>query len=212
MRYQNPAIPAERVAERRRRLLDAALELLGDSGASGPTVRAVCRTAKLNPRYFYESFEDLDALLLALFDEVTAEATRLVLLAVVEADDDALAKSEAVLGAFIGYLTEDPRRARIAFVEALGSEALARRRLDAMHTMWELTARLSRDFYNVTGDPDPIADVTAALLVGGVAELLIAWMDGRLAVTQEQLVADVAQLFVVCGEGAARIARSRATA
>lgn len=51
--------------------------------------------------------------------------------------------------------------------------------------------------------------MAAALLVGGVAELLIAWLDGRLALAREQLVDDLTALFVVTGEGALAIADAR---
>jgi hypothetical protein len=71
-------------------------------------------------------------------------------------------------------------------------------------------ASRAREFYGVKGDPDPIGDVAAALLVGGIAELIIAWLDGRLHVTRERLVADVVELFVITGEGAVAIARRRA--
>jgi len=42
---------ADRRAERQGLLLDAAFELLGTEGWAGTTVRAVCQTARLNPRY-----------------------------------------------------------------------------------------------------------------------------------------------------------------
>jgi hypothetical protein len=111
----------------------------------------------------------------------------------------------------VHHVTDDPRRARVLFVEALGNEALARRRLDAMHATWQLVASAAREFYAAPpGEADPIGDVAAALLVGGIAELLIAWLDGRLKVTRTQLVDDLAELFVVTGEGAVAIARARA--
>jgi AcrR family transcriptional regulator len=201
---------AERRAGRRERLVDAAFELLGTEGWSGTTVRGVCHSAALNPRYFYESFEDLDAVLLAVFDRGLAEATERILVAYAAADDDAHAKAHAAIGAFLDFVVEDPRWARIAFVEALGNEALARRRLDTLHAMWQLVAARAREFYGVQGDADPIGDVAAALLVGGIAELAIAWLDGRLHVTRERLVEDVVELFVITGEGAVAIARRRA--
>ena len=200
----------DRRSERRTRLLDAAFELLGTDGWRGTTVRAVCEAAKLNPRYFYESFEDLDALLVAVFDRITLEATAEILAAFDAAPVDAGAKSKATIGAFVMHVTDDPRRARVLFAEALGNEALARRRLDAMHAMWALLARYARAFYGRPDDADPIGDVAAALLAGGLAELVIAWLDGRIAVSREQLVEDVAALWVVTGEGAVAIARSRA--
>jgi AcrR family transcriptional regulator len=50
--------------------MDAAFQLLGTEGWSGTSVRAVCQGARLNPRYFYESFDDLDALVIAVYDRV----------------------------------------------------------------------------------------------------------------------------------------------
>ena len=58
----------ERAEQRRVRLLEAALELLGTEGAAGVTVRAVVRASALSPRFFYESFSDRDALLIVVAD------------------------------------------------------------------------------------------------------------------------------------------------
>lgn len=208
-RYRG-ASATERAAERRAVLMATALELLGTEGWSGTTVRGVCAHAKLNPRYFYESFADLDALLVAVFDEVSQDTTLRLLAAAQDAPaGDAHATAKLAIGTFVRHVTDDPRVARVLFVEALGSEALARRRLDAMHGMWQVLARFARGYYGREDDADPIGDVAAALLVGGVAELLIAWLDGRLALTREQLIDDVSALFVVTGEGAVAIARGR---
>src|SRR5258705_353216 len=51
----------ERRDERRARLLAAGLDALGTDGHRATTVRGVCARARLTPRYFYESFDDLDA-------------------------------------------------------------------------------------------------------------------------------------------------------
>ena len=64
----------ERLAARRRRFLEAGLELLG--GATDPgelTVRAICADAGLTARYFYESFTDKDQFVGAVFDGVVAD-------------------------------------------------------------------------------------------------------------------------------------------
>lgn len=200
---------SERASVRRAALITAARELLATEGASGTTVRGVCAGAGLNPRYFYESFPDLDALLIAVFDEVAQETTRRVLAAAARAPQDAHAAAHGAIDTFVRHVTDDPGVARILFVEGLGSAALARRRLDAMHEMWRILASFARGFYGREADTDPIGDVAAALLVGGVAELLIAWLDGRLALTREQLIDDLTALFVVTGEGALAIADAR---
>jgi len=210
-------VPAdERRAQRRARLMAAAFELLGTAGWSGTTVRAVCAEAKLTPRFFYESFEDLDTLAVAVFDELIAETTQRVLAAVaasIERDaTDRRAHAHAAIGTFVTDLTDDPRRARVAFVEALGNERLARRRLDAMRTLAQLIALRGRESFGAGVAEDGLVEVTSALLAGGLAELLIVWLDGSLPVTREELVEDCAELFVATGESAARIAQRRAAA
>ncbi|MFX5907320.1 TetR/AcrR family transcriptional regulator, partial [Acinetobacter baumannii] len=60
--------------DRRRRLLDAALDIVGTNGLSALTVRGVCEQAKVGPRFFYEAFPDLDAHAIALQLEVQNSA------------------------------------------------------------------------------------------------------------------------------------------
>jgi AcrR family transcriptional regulator len=71
--------PDARKAERRTLLLDATFDLLGTEGAEATTVRAVCLKARLNPRYFYESFDDLDTLVVAVYDRVVERRQRVAL-------------------------------------------------------------------------------------------------------------------------------------
>ena len=64
----------ERRAARRRQLVETGLDLLGGEATGAVSVRAACRGAQLTERYFYESFEDRDALVLAVYEEVADEA------------------------------------------------------------------------------------------------------------------------------------------
>jgi len=52
--------------------------LYGEQGYRRTTVNAVCRAAGLTPRYFYEAFDNSEALLLATFGEVTHFVTQRV--------------------------------------------------------------------------------------------------------------------------------------
>ena len=203
-------VPAEkRRAERRVRLIEAALDLAGTEGWQAATVRAVCARARLTPRYFYESFENRDALLLAVFDELAAEAAERVLEAVTAAPDEAEAKSRAAVAAFVDLLVEDPRKSRILFMEAMGHEALMRRRLDGLKMFAGLIAGQARAFYRPPAGSDRLVETTALLLAGGLAELLIAWVDGDLDSTRDELVDDCAALLAATGEAAVALARRR---
>ena len=198
----------DRVAARRERLLEAALDLLGTEGWQATTVRAICANARLTPRYFYESFADRDELLVALFDELVAEAAGRVLEAVGTAEDDARAKARAAIGAFVELVTDDPRKARVLFIEAIGSERLTLRRFETVRMFAGLVAAQGREFYGIDGGSLP--DTTALMLVGGLAETLLSWLDGTLAVTREQLIEDCTDLFVIMGEGASGMLRLHA--
>lgn len=197
----------DRRAGRRRRLLAAGLHVLGEQGWQGATVRAICARARLTPRYFYESFDDREALLLAVFDELAADAARRVLEAVAAAPDDAEAKSHAAIAAFVDMLEDDPRKARVLFVEAMGSAAMMRRRLEVLRTFARLIADQAREFYRPPAGSGRLLETTAFLLAGGLAELLMAWVEGDLESTRDELVGDCAALFAATGAAAAGIAR-----
>ena len=202
----------DRVGARRARLMAAALDLMGTEGWSATSVRAVCRHAGLTPRFFYESFDDLDELAVAVFDDIVVRATSAILEAVRDAPADPAAQARAAIATFVDQLTQDPRRARVVFAEALGSEALARRRLQAMRAMARLIADHGRLAYGAPPETDTLVEITASLLAGGIAELLIAWLDGAIDAARDELVEDCAALFMVTAEGAAAIGRRRATA
>lgn len=187
--------------------MDAAYELLGSDGWTGTTVRGVCQSAHLNPRYFYESFDSLEALFIAVFDRLVLEATHDAVRAVTAAGPDPAARAVAVIDASIRYVTADPKRARILFVEALGNERVGRRRLDTLHATAEF---LERNAWRQTGlADDRIGMVASHLVVGGLTELVVSWLDGRLAVTLDELVEDAAALMVAIGSGAVETARAR---
>ncbi|HUC05371.1 MAG TPA: helix-turn-helix domain-containing protein [Acidimicrobiales bacterium] len=196
-----------RRSERRSALVAAAYELLGAHGWPGTTVRAVCQTARLNPRYFYESFDSLESLLIAVFDELVAEATRTALGAMHEAGDEPAARAVAMVEAVVAFVTDDPRRARILFVEAQGNVRLGRRRLDTMAATAEF---LERHLWRQTPHGhDRMGLVASHLLVGGLSELVVTWLDGRLDITLSELVRDTTALMVAVGAGALGTARAR---
>lgn len=194
----------DRRAVRRAQLIEAGLELLGERGWQGTTVRAVCAEAGLTERYFYESFAGRDELLAGIFDRVASEAADGVLRAVEAAPHDARAKARAAIAAFVEMLTDDPRRARAMLLESLSDAALRERRAEAIRGFARLVSEQAQSFYD-----DPIAaddaELTALALVGGLAELLVGWLDGTIEVPRERLVDHCTELFVA----AARVSTAR---
>ena len=109
----------ERQRQRRQRLVEAGLAVFGEVGFHGATVRLVCKRAELTSRYFYESFDSMEALFEAVYVSVSTELMRRTMasLAVTPLKPDLLA--EASLRTFLEYIREDTHRARVALIEAL---------------------------------------------------------------------------------------------
>jgi hypothetical protein len=78
-----------------------------------------------------------------------------------------------------------------------------------MRAMARLIADHGRLAYGAPREADTLVEITASLLAGGIAELLIAWLDGAIDATRDELVEDCAALFMVTAEGAAAIGRRR---
>ena len=203
-------IPADqRREQRRRQLLDAGFDLLGTGGWDATSVRAVCRASRLSTRYFYESFSDLDELLVAVFDEVVEDTTARIMAAVRAAPRTTRAAGRAAVETGVRLLTDDPRRARVVCIEAPGNEALVRRRLRVRRDDAHLIGALGRELTGVDPGAESLLEATATLLIGGISELLISWLDGRLPHSRDELIDDMADLVVTTAEGSAALARRR---
>jgi AcrR family transcriptional regulator len=200
----------DRRSGRRELLLDVAFELLGTEGWSATTVRAVCASARLNPRYFYESFADLDALIVAVYDRLVAELGDAVLAALDLAPPDPRSQAHAAIETIVRFVDEDRRRAKVLYVEALGNEALNKRRIETGHQMVNLVELVANQRHGALPKGEHIGRIGASILVGGTGELVVAWLEGRIPVSREQLVDDATELFMGVGEVVARLAESRA--
>ncbi|MTE15743.1 TetR/AcrR family transcriptional regulator [Nocardia aurantiaca] len=186
----------ERREQRRRRLLDAALDIVGTQGLAALTVRGVCEQAKVGPRFFYESFTDLDALAEALLDEVQGATLDAARSAMIDTPGGPEEKLRAGVAALIIAVTDDPRRANIAFAQAYGSEMLMRRRFEGMRRVAELLIEQTRVLLDIPEGEDTALTALAQLITGGAAELILVWLDGGLKVERPVLVGIVADYVV----------------
>ncbi|ACY23959.1 regulatory protein TetR [Gordonia bronchialis DSM 43247] len=166
---------------RRAELIASGLELFGTEGFRAVSVKKVCDHAGLTQRYFYESFADRSALLAGVYEDCVAFARSAVLNAAGSAGgsegsgvaaDDVPAVARAALGAFIGALAENPRRARVMLVEVVGvDQDLERLRLTAIHGWADLILMLARGEER-SGRAERLASIA---LVGAVTQLLVDW-------------------------------------
>ena len=168
----------DRRTERRALLVDAGFQLFGDEGEAAVSVRSVCRECGMNTRYFYESFADVDDLLGAIYDRVSAQLADVVETAISEAEDSVRARTRAGIAAVLGFSSADPRRGRVLFTEARANPVLAARRAAAQELLRE--GVLSEGGRLVPGS-DPVANaVGAAIFTGAMTELAQQWLTGSL--------------------------------
>ncbi|MFF3917951.1 TetR/AcrR family transcriptional regulator [Streptomyces sp. NPDC001852] len=181
----------ERQAERRRRFLDAALELFGGApGYRGTTVAALSQAAGLSTRQFYEEFRTLEDVLAALHLQVNDWAEQAVLEALAAADGLPLAERAGVLfRAYARDVTSDPRRMRITFVEIVGvSPRLEEQRL-ARRARWVDLIRAEADAAVARGEAAPRDyRLAAAAFIGSVNGLLHDWSAGWVAASLDEVV------------------------
>lgn len=190
----------ERRSIRRAQLIDAALDLVGEGGLARMTMTAVCARAGLTERYFYESFRDREDLLGAIHDESVLEMDEAMFAALMAAPADLLERCRAAAGAMIGVLTDDTRRARL-YAEAVGSAALADRRAQAVSAHAEVLAAQMRELRGLDR-PEQQAPLRLAtlVLIGGMAEAILGWLDGTLEMSRETLIEECGRLAVAVAD------------
>jgi AcrR family transcriptional regulator len=192
--------PSERRAQRRKRLLNAGLEVFGTDGYAGSSIRSVSAAASLNSRYFYESFTDREDLLYYVYKRIVSEVAAAVVDVTTQAET---IEEQAYEGLRVAWtiLTEDPRKARVLALEVVGvSDRLERFRRENRHAFADILLQNSRA---ITGDLtglDPV--LTARSLMGAVLDLLVDWINGDLDATVEEIVEHFTRLFTAVVDAA----------
>lgn len=175
----------DRIADRRRRLLDAGLELLG--GPDEPTdltVRAICVEAGISVRYFYESFPDKDALVAAVFDRVIADIAATTQAAVAAARREE--QNRAGIANLVRAIADDARVGRLLFNAQLSHPVLARKRAELGGVFALLSGEHVSTAYRLP--QGEWVKAVAHFVVGGVGQTISAWVSGDIKMTQPQLV------------------------
>ncbi|TCB49168.1 TetR/AcrR family transcriptional regulator [Acinetobacter sp. ANC 4779] len=109
----------ERKQLRREKLIEAGIEAYGTHGFFAVTVKDICNEAKLTERYFYESFKKSDELFQTIFLKLIDQLQHNVMQAIMQASTDPRKMIESGLTALLTTLKENPRMARIIYIDAM---------------------------------------------------------------------------------------------
>lgn len=189
--------PDARAADRRERLVEAGLDLVGTQGVAALTMRAACREASVGPRYFYDLFASREDLLEAVYDEAVVRVRRPILDAVVST-----AESQGVPAALIAafdtavtVVEDDPRIGRILFRDSAADDTLRPRSQAAMPefvlTVLDQVVPDRTEALRASSGGWTLLGYSAALFA-----LFLAWSEGVRHTSREEFVRHCASLTV----------------
>lgn len=181
-----------RRAERRARLIAAAIAVYGERGYHQATVKAVCEAAGLTERYFYESFANSEALLIDSFNTVTYSVLGEITQAARAAGRGRIARSRAMLHAYFSALQREPQSARVFLVEIRGVSRAVDLAFDAA------LRAIGREVARIVAPPDaPDDQLLQAGVVGGVIHIALRWIDDGYLPSIERVVDTALRLGTV---------------
>lgn len=171
--------PEQRRAQRRMQLIAAGKRLFGEQGFQATTVRQICRTAELTERYFYESFENLNQLFNATYDQELDYLRERLINAIATATGGVEGLARAGMSEYYGYLRRDPRAARILLIEVYGTtQDMVRLYRRGVQDFAGLIRGIIESQYpqSKSGPLEP--GLLATALVGAAIQLAIRWYLG----------------------------------
>ena len=182
---------AERASQRRAQLVAAGMKRFGSAGYQEVSVRAVCVEAGLTERYFYESFENREELLGAVYLTAIASLDAAVQAAIVEGAS-VEARTRAGLNAYFGFMKRHPAVARVILFEVLGVNGA----IDGMYReVMSQFARLLSERLELGK-----ARLLASGLVGAAVHIAMQWVLGGYQQRQRTVVDSCVRIFLAVAE------------
>lgn len=191
----------QRQGERRRLLLGAALELFGTRGYARTSIELLCQTAGIGTNSFYELFPNKEAVMIGLYDQLAERFEQAVLHRYLEhrAEADPI---HPMVSAFVHEAVDDPRVARVAFIESAGISAdVEEHRRRVRNTFIDGLQAIGSDIrqaYDSVPDEQvrdrlgPGSRRNAVAVVGAIVEMTLDWLLDPEPDPIEDLIDDIA--------------------
>lgn len=164
----------ERLTERRERLISAAYTLYADPGFPETTIEKLCTLARISNRAFYECFSGRNELMQALHDRCVDETLTAVAKSIEQAPGTLMGRAAAGIAAYITFVAEDRRRARIMHLEVRrAGDCLTTSRQRAVRAFTQIIETSVFDLPETIGTN---RHLLALGMIGAIQELLIEWV------------------------------------
>jgi AcrR family transcriptional regulator len=192
---------ADRRSQRRQQLIDAGLQLFGTRGIAAVGIVDVCAEAGLTKRYFYENFASIDALAEAVFEHVTGNLVAVVAPAI---EAGAGRDPRPALTVYTRALLSDPRVVRFLGVESQSGPLKKYR--DGFPT------RAVELWFAFAAEDDALPPAQELRLraygfIGAAQQIGLAWLDGHLPLTIDEVIDQLVDIFYRISDIAPRSTR-----
>ena len=166
----------ERRDERKRKLIEAGVKVIGRDGYPATTVRAVCAEAGLTERYFYEAIGDRERLLGAVYEHLVQQTQAQIaqtLMAAGNVPPTELAR--LALTAYFGAMRDNPDAARILLFEILGVSPEVTRLSQRAIADFAMLIRMTARRLPQLAVPEKQEELVTSGLVGSVVFITMSW-------------------------------------
>ncbi|WP_326820457.1 TetR/AcrR family transcriptional regulator [Streptosporangium sp. NBC_01639] len=183
----------ERLAERRQRLVTAAYTLYADLGFPETTIEKLCALARISNRAFYECFSGRDELMQAVHDRCVQESVLAVAKSMEQTPETLTARVEVGIAAYITFVTEDERRARILHLEVRrAGDCLTSSRQQAVAVFIQI---MEKNIFDLPETTRANQRLLALGVIGAMQELLIEWVLADDPPKVDQLISTALHIF-----------------
>ena len=191
--------PEERQRQRKARLINAALAVFGEKGYHPSTVRDVCKEAQLTSRYFYESFDSMEALFKSVYGAISHQLMQGTLVALAQCPPDPEKMTEAAIRTYLEFIQEDPRRARVGLIDALnvgeGMNSLANK---ASQDYAQLVSAFVNQFFPNMAELGLNSSIIADGLVGAITRIATQWVAEKCKTPLDEVLYNSVAIFKAC--------------
>jgi AcrR family transcriptional regulator len=180
----------QRKQARREKLIEAGIEAYGTHGFFSVTVKDICTEAKLTERYFYESFKKSENLFQTIFLQLVEQLQQTLMKAIMQASPEPIQMIDAGLNAFFSMLEDDPRTARIIYIDAMLVQEL-HNHATIQETMGRFD-RMIHAFVTLMMPHMHLSEKEISLIATGlngyVTQIAVRWVVGGFNLPREEVV------------------------
>ncbi len=188
----------ERKEARREKLIEAGIAMYGTQGFFSVTVKDVCNEAKLTERYFYESFKKSEELFQTVFLKMIEKMQTCLTQAVLMAAPEPKNMVTAGLSALLSAIKDDPRMARIIYIDAMLVQDL-HNQATIQETLTQFD-RIIQGFVMITMPNAPHSAEEVSLMATGlngyVTHIIIRWVSEGFKQPLEDVLAACCAVFL----------------